>query len=115
MQIKRGDVFWADLTPGVGDEQGGIRYVLVVQSKVVNETGVEEKGTILVVPMTAKTDGYDKELTVEVPEMSELFKYKALIYQLRAISSMRFKQYVGHVSSEVMVEIEEKLKIVLGF
>ena len=77
-----------------GDEQGDIRHVLVVQSNVVNETGVEGKGTIVVVPMTAKTDGYDKELTVEVPEMSELFIYKALTYQMRAISSMRFKEYV---------------------
>lgn len=114
MQIKRGDVFWADLTPGMGDEQGGIRLVLVVQSDVVNETSVEGNETIVILPMTSKTDGYDKKLAVEVPQMSELFKYKALTYQLRAITPMRFKEYAGHVDPEVMVQIEEKLKLVLG-
>lgn len=113
METKRGDIFYADLTPAVGAEQGGTRPVLIIQNTSKKAEGVD---TIIVIPIISNKNTADsaENMTVEVPEMSELFDCKILVNQLRAISPLRFREYIGQVSSEVMAQVEEKLKNILG-
>lgn len=113
MEIKRGDILYADLTPAVGAEQGGTRPVLVMQSNLINADRLD---MIIVIPITTNKSTADsaEDMTVDVPEMSELFNHKILVNQLRAISPLRFREHIGHASPEVMAQVEEKLKIALG-
>ena len=110
MLIKRGDVFYADLNPVVGSEQGGIRPVLVVQ----NNVGNRHSPTIVVLPLsTAKKHYLPTHIHIRcskaLPKDSVV-----LAEQIRTIDRYRLKSYVGSLDNEIMREIDEILKISIG-
>lgn len=109
MLIKRGDIFYADLNPVVGSEQGGIRPVLVVQ----NNVGNRHSPTVIIVPISSVRK---KNLPVhirircsELPENSTI-----LAEQIRTIDRSRLRKYVGSLNRELMKEINGILKISIG-
>lgn len=117
--IKRGDIYYADLRPAVGSEQGGIRPVLILQ----NDKGNRYSPTTIVVALTSKTDkkgslpthiSLSREKTVGLPLDSMV-----LCEQLRTIDKKRIKEKIGKVNDEslhcVMREIKEACNISLGF
>ena len=110
MTVKRGDVFFADLDPVVGTEQGGIRPVLVVQ----NNIGNRYSPTLVVLPLsTAKKNYLPTHIHIcgskSLPRDSIV-----LAEQIRTIDRYRLREYVGSIDKEIMDEINRAMKISIG-
>jgi len=108
--IRRGDVFYADLSPVVGCEQGGIRPVLIIQ----NDIGNRYSPTVIVVAITSKLK---KELPthVEIGCMEPLQKNSVvLLEQIRTIDRIRLLEYIGSLSELRMISIDQALSLSLG-
>ena len=112
VQIKRGDIFYADLSPVVGSEQGGIRPVIVIQ----NDVGNKHSPTIICAAITSKMNKAKLPTHVEL----EAKKYNlvknsvVLLEQIRTIDKQRLKDYICHVDCNMMFQIEKALKISFG-
>lgn len=108
--IRRGDVFYADLSPVVGCEQGGIRPVLIIQ----NDIGNRYSPAVIVVAITSKLK---KELPthVEIGCMEPLQKNSVvLLEQIRTIDRIRLLEYIGSLSELRMISIDQALSLSLG-
>ena len=117
MIIKRGDIFFADLSPVLGSEVGGMRYVVVIQNNELNDEASSNGGTVIVAPLSsnnAEVESRNATATVDVdiPELS-LFSYRILLYGIRAIDTKRLKNHIGRLSDETMAELDKKLKYAL--
>lgn len=110
--IRRGDVFFADLSPSVGCEQRGVRPVLIVQNNVGNRFSP----TTIIVPITAKDDRNTLPTHVHLSlESSGLHKHSILLVeQVRTIDKKRLRNKVGHIDSVTLKDIDEALKFSLG-
>lgn len=110
MIIKRGDIFYADLDPVVGSEQGGIRPVLVVQ----NNVGNRHSPTIVVLPLsTAKKNHLPTH--IHISSSKSLPKDSiVLAEQIRTIDRYRLREYVGSIDKEIMDKINMAMKISIG-
>lgn len=109
MLIKRGDVFYADLNPAVGSEQGGIRPVLVVQ----NDIGNMHSPTVVILPISsAKKPNLPVHAKVDKTNLLKEGSI-ALAEQIRTIDKCRLKSYVGSLDAEVMKQVDEVIKISL--
>ena len=113
MVIKRGDMFYADLSPVVGSEQGGIRPVLVIQ----NDTGNKYSPTVIVSAITSQAN--KSKLPTHIELTSKEFGLKAdsiiLAEQIRTIDKSRLKEKIGHIDdSEVMTQINNALGVSFG-
>lgn len=110
MIIKRGDVFYADLDPIIGSEQGGIRPVLVVQSNVGNKYSP----TVVVLPISSAKK--TQMLThIRICSSKMLQKNSVILAeQIRTIDRNRLQNYVGSLVLEIMERINEAMKISTG-
>ena len=109
MKIRRGDIFYADLRPTIGCEQGGIRPVLIVQ----NDIGNKHSPTTIVIALTSKEK---KELPTHVPLHREQCKGLSddsiiLCEQLRTIDKKRIKDKIGYVNEESLDDVMKAVKI----
>ena len=109
MQIKRGDIFYADLSPVVGSEQGGIRPVLIIQ----NDVGNRHSSTVICAAITSRMNKAKLPTHIEL----DAGKYQivknsvVLLEQVRTIDKQRLKDYVCHLDKEIMTKIDEALRI----
>lgn len=110
--IKRGDVFFADLSPVVGSEQGGQRPVLIVQ----NDIGNKYSPTVIVAAITAKISKAKLPTHVEVrkDDVGLLKDSVVLLEQVRTIDKKRLIQKLGNLDKETMALVDEALMISLG-
>ena len=113
MVIKRGDMFYADLSPVIGSEQGGIRPVLVIQ----NDTGNKYSPTIIVSAITSQVN--KNKLPTHIELDSEEFGLKAdsviLAEQIRTIDKSRLKEKIGHIAdNNVMNKINNAIGVSFG-
>ena len=109
--IRRGDLFYADLDPVVGSEQGGIRPVLVIQ----NDVGNYFSPTVVAAAITsrkAKNSLPTHILLENVPGLAPTSLL--LLEQLRTIDRKRLRGYIGRISKEKMLEIDAALAISVG-
>ena len=109
--IRRGDLFYADLNPVVGSEQGGIRPVLVIQ----NDVGNYFSPTVVAAAITsrkAKNSLPTHILLENVPGLAPTSLL--LLEQLRTIDRKRLRGYIGHISKEKMLEVDAALAISIG-
>ena len=109
--IRRGDLFYADLNPVVGSEQGGIRPVLVIQ----NDVGNHFSPTVVAAAITsrkAKNSLPTHILLENVPGLAPTSLL--LLEQLRTIDRQRLRGYIGRISKEKMLEIDAALAISIG-
>ena len=109
--IRRGDLFYADLNPVVGSEQGGIRPVLVIQNDVVNHFSP----TVVAAAITsrkAKNSLPTHILLENVPGLAPTSLL--LLEQLRTIDRKRLRGYIGRISKEKMLEVDAALAISIG-
>lgn len=106
MNIMRGEVYYADLSPVVGSEQGGYRPVLVVQ----NNKGNKYSTTVIVAPVSSKTtkNPLPTHVLIELDGLQK--KSVVLLEQLRTIDKKRFRERVGMVSDDLMVRINQAMK-----
>ena len=112
MQVRKGDIFLADLSPVVGSEQGGVRPVLVVQ----NDIGNRFSPTIIVAAVTSQTN--KAKLPTHVPISAEgngLSRDSVvLLEQLRTIDKKRLREHIGTVGTNVIDVVDEALSVSLG-
>ena len=109
---KRGDVYWADLNPFFGSEQGGTRPVLVLQ----NDAGNFFSPTLIVAPMSSQVDKRTDLPTHSVLEQVRGLDGPSLIMleQLKTIDKRRVRSYAGKLTKEQMAEVEAALTGTLG-
>lgn len=108
--IRRGDIFYVDLSPIVGCEQGGIRPVLILQ----NDTGNRYSPTVIVAAITSRPK---KELPthVELGGIEALQKNSVvLLEQIRTLDRIRLLEYIGSVSGQRMLSVDRALAISVG-
>ena len=112
MLVRRGDIFYADLNPVVGSEQGGIRPVLVVQ----NDVGNKYSPTVIIAAITSQID--KAKLPTHIELQSEDYGLEKdsviLLEQLRTIDKRRLKEKITILDQDVMLKVDEALKVSLG-
>lgn len=110
--IQRGDIYYADLTPVVGSEQGGIRPVLIIQ----NDMGNRHSPTVIAAAITASRKG--KHLPTHVRLCGStcgLFRDSTvLLEQLRTLDKSRLGEYMGNVGLEKLQQVDAALEISIG-
>ncbi len=111
MEVKRGDVFFADLSPVVGSEQGGVRPVLILQ----NDIGNKYSPTTIVAAITSQIDKAKLPIHVELEAGQGLDRDSViLLEQIRTIDKKRLREHVAHLDNEVMKRVDDALFISLG-
>ena len=112
MMVKKGDLYFADLSPVVGSEQGGIRPVLVVQ----NDIGNRYSPTIIVAAVTSQKNKAQLPTHVEIEAADNGLSRNSvvLLEQLRTIDKSRLKERIGTLDQEVMPDVNEALSVSLG-
>ncbi|MDE6950794.1 MAG: type II toxin-antitoxin system PemK/MazF family toxin [Lachnospiraceae bacterium] len=111
MSMKRGDIYYADLRPVVGSEQGGVRPVLIVQ----NDTGNRHSPTVICAAITSRQNKAKLPTHIEIrAEQYQIEKNSViLLEQLRTIDKMRLKDRVCHLDEKVMHQVNHALAISL--
>lgn len=112
MTVKRGDIYYADLSPVVGSEQGGIRPVLIVQ----NDVGNKYSPTVIAAAITSQKDKTKLPTHISVSSQNcGLAKDSiVLLEQIRTIDKQRLKEHMGHLDNSAMNKIDEALSISFG-
>lgn len=112
MIVKRGDIFYADLSPIVGSEQGGIRPILVVQ----NDIGNRYSPTIICAAITSQINKAKLPTHIEIDcNKYPLIKDSVvLLEQVRTIDKKRIKEKIGHLDDIIMSKVDKALLISLG-
>lgn len=106
MKVKRGDIFYADLSPVVGSEQGGVRPVLVVQ----NDVGNKYSPTVIIAAITSQMNKVKLPTHVEVSAEFGLPKNSVvLLEQIRTIDKKRLREKVGYTDEFFMNKVNEAL------
>ncbi|BFT65873.1 type II toxin-antitoxin system PemK/MazF family toxin [uncultured Parvimonas sp.] len=106
MKVKRGDIFYADLSPVVGSEQGGVRPVLVVQ----NDIGNKYSPTVIIAAITSQMNKVKLPTHVEVSAEFGLPKNSVvLLEQIRTIDKKRLREKVGFTDEFFMKKVNEAL------
>ncbi|MGN0374180.1 MAG: type II toxin-antitoxin system PemK/MazF family toxin [Butyrivibrio sp.] len=107
MIIRRGDIFYADLRPVVGSEQGGVRPVLIVQ----NDTGNKHSPTVIIAAITSKMTKAQLPTHVKIDSNKyDMIKDSViLLEQLRTIDKTRLKDKVCHLDNEIILKVNKAL------
>ena len=111
MTIRRGDIYYADLRPVVGSEQGGVRPVLIIQ----NDIGNKHSPTVICAAITSRMN------KAKLPTHVELDKAKCamvkdsviLLEQLRTIDKQRLKEKICHIDRELQEKVDYALMVSL--
>ncbi len=113
MVVKRGDMFYADLSPVVGSEQGGIRPVLIIQ----NDTGNKYSPTVIAAAITSQTGKNKLPTHIEIGSDNNGLKADSVVLteQIRTIDKSRLKEKIGHINdSNVMSKVNNAIGISFG-
>ena len=111
MVIRRGDIFYADLRPVIGSEQGGVRPVLIIQ----NDTGNRHSPTVTVAAITSRVTNAKLPTHIKInKENCDIVKDSViLLEQLRTIDKKRLKDKVCHLDNEILKTVNSALLISL--
>ncbi len=112
MIIKRGDIFYADLSPVIGSEQGGIRPVLIVQ----NDIGNKYSPTVIAAAITSQINKAKLPTHIEICAQEYGLQKDSVILleQIRTIDKKRLKEKIEHLDDELMDRVNEALGISFG-
>jgi len=109
--IKRGNLFWADLNPVQGSEQGGQRPVLIIQNNIGNQFAP----TTIVAPLTTRNPSKEYPTNVFLPKTSGLkADSTVLLSQIRVIDKLRLGEKIGSLPSLFMDRVDQAIKASLG-
>ena len=112
MNIRRGDIYYADLSPVVGSEQGGIRPVLIVQ----NDVGNRYSPTVIAAAITSRM-GKNKlptHIDIYADRVGLAKDSVVLLEQVRTIDKQRLGEKMGHLDAETMNAVDDAISISLG-
>ncbi|MBQ9080134.1 MAG: type II toxin-antitoxin system PemK/MazF family toxin [Clostridia bacterium] len=112
MNIRRGDIFYADLSPVVGSEQGGLRPVLIIQ----NDVGNRYSPTVIAAAITSRMG------KTRLPTHIDIYAEKAglakdsviLLEQIRTLDKRRLKEKMGHLDEHMMNEVNAAIAVSFG-
>ena len=110
--VKRGDIYYADLSPVVGSEQGGVRPVLVVQ----NDIGNKYSPTVIAAAITSQINKAKMPTHIEISaEDYGLNKDSViLLEQIRTIDKRRLREKIGHLDENLMFAVNDALSVSFG-
>ena len=110
--IKRGDIFYADLSPVIGSEQGGLRPVLIIQ----NDIGNKYSPTVIAAAITSKMDKakLPTHIDINADRVGLSKESVVLLEQIRTLDKRRLKEKMGHLDSAVMIRVNNALAISCG-
>ncbi len=112
MSIKRGDIYYADLSPVVGSEQGGLRPVLIVQ----NDVGNRYSPTVIAAAITSRM-GKTKlptHIDIHADQVGLSRDSVVLLEQIRTIDKRRLREKMGHLSEDLMGAVNDALGVSFG-
>ena len=110
MEIKRSEIYYADLNPVKGSEQGGVRPVLIIQ----NDKGNKHSPTTIVAAITSKLDKHRLPTHVGVKMDGLPLNSLVLLEQICTMDKSRILEYVGILDDETMVRVDAALIISVG-
>ena len=112
MNIKRGEIYYADLSPVIGSEQGGIRPVLIVQ----NDVGNKYSPTVIAAAITSQKDKtkLPTHITVEAENCGLAKDSIVLLEQVRTIDKKRLKEKMGSLDNAAMNKVDKALTVSFG-
>ena len=111
--VKRGEIYYADLSPVVGSEQGGVRPVLIIQ----NDTGNRYSPTVIAAAITSQTGKARLPTHIELPVQQECGLTKdsvVLLEQVRTLDKRRLRERMGRVDDHVMEKIDTAIAVSFG-
>ena len=110
--VKRGDIFYADLSPVVGSEQGGVRPVLIVQ----NDTGNRHSPTVIAAAITSQTGKAKLPTHIELAANSSGLPKDSVILleQIRTLDKRRLREKMGRADSTVMEKVDTAIAVSFG-
>ena len=112
ISVKRGDIYYADLSPVVGSEQGGVRPVLIIQ----NDVGNKYSPTVIAAAITSRMG------KTKLPTHIDVYRERAgllrdsvvLLEQVRTLDKRRLREKMGHLDEDIMSEIDNAIAVSLG-
>ena len=112
MNIKRGDIYYADLSPVVGSEQGGLRPVLIVQ----NDVGNKYSPTVIAAAITSKMGKARLPTHIDIPGADAGLSKDSVILleQVRTIDKKRLKEKMGHLDEGTMNHVNSAIQVSFG-
>ena len=114
--IKRGDIYYADLSPVVGSEQGGIRPVLIIQNDVGNNVGNRYSPTVIAAAITSQINKakMPTHITVGAPNYGLTKDSIILTEQIRTLDKRRLREKMGSLDEKAMRHVDEALAVSFG-
>jgi len=112
LAVRRGDIFYADLSPVVGSEQGGIRPVLIIQ----NDMGNRHSPTVIAAAITSRTTKAKLPTHIDISASGHgLTKDSVvLLEQIRTLDKQRLQKKMGHLDGATMQRVDEALSVSFG-
>ena len=110
--VRRGDIFYADLSPVVGSEQGGTRPVLIVQ----NNMGNKHSPTVIAAAITSQMNKARLPTHIELvgPTVGLTTNSVVLLEQVRTIDKKRLREHMGHLDEEMMNRVDDAIAVSFG-
>lgn len=112
LEIKRGDIFYGDLSPVIGSEQGGVRPVLIIQ----NDIGNKYSPTVIIAAITSQINKAKLPTHIEINANDYGLNRDSvvLLEQVRTIDKKRLREKIGNFDDDMMKKVDEGLQISLG-
>ena len=112
MLVKRGEIYYADLSPVVGSEQGGVRPVLIVQ----NDVGNRHSPTVIAAAITSRLDKtrLPTHINIRAADTGLAKDSVVLLEQIRVLDKSRLGEYIGHLEAGRMKDVEYAMAVSLG-
>ena len=112
MIVKRGDIYYADLSPVIGSEQGGVRPVLIIQ----NDVGNKYSPTVIAAAITSRINKAKMPTHIELSAKEYGLSKDSVILleQIRTIDKRRLREKIGRLGSEKIPDVDEALAISFG-
>ena len=110
--VRRGDIYYADLSPVVGSEQGGVRPVLIIQ----NDTGNRYSPTVIAAAITSQTNKakLPTHISLSAPDHGLPRDSVVLLEQVRTLDKRRLRERMGRVDGELMERIDAAIAVSFG-
>ena len=110
--VKRGDIFYADLSPVVGSEQGGMRPVLIVQ----NDTGNRHSPTVIAAAITSQMGKARLPTHIELSTQNYGLSRDSVILleQIRTIDKSRLRERMGKLDNDTMTKVDNAIAVSFG-
>jgi len=110
LNIRRGQIYYADLSPVIGSEQGGMRPVLIIQ----NDIGNSHAPTVIAAAITSRLSKASLPTHIEIRKCGLTKDSIVLLEQIRTLDKRRLKAYMGELDENTMAQIDKAIMISLG-